>query len=485
MPSKPREQWIPNHKLRAARERVYGRKSRTPFANAVKRRCEARFGGHCGVDHRKIRRWEEGECVPDLCHQEVICELFEVPWEERDQLGFPVPHSSQPLPELAAKTVLDGGLVLNMPLREVLNGVALVNGQCPMCGSQNGAAGWPASNGTEDDANRRKASRRLGTAALALAVPGTSAALGAQLAAALQRPRYLDTKALDDLQALVADCGRRSLYTPPAKLFAEVGPRLRQLTRLLDEPLSDSHRHRLYVITGDLAGVTAWLARDLRDSEGARACFEAGMRAAQEAGDHELSAYLLASLGHVTTDRREAANLLSEAAVTAQKVGGRSTHAWIAGGAAENLAAVKDVAASRAMLRMAERATNQITREEQSRWVHHWDHSRFLLHQGVVELRLDQPQVAQAAFEHALSALHPALARLRSGVMAHLAVAHFGQGHIDEGCVWTHRAIDLAADYADMLRVAQICQLKMALQPYMDTRAAQEVGERLRVECPL
>jgi hypothetical protein len=144
MPSKPRKQWIPNHKLRAARERVYGRKSRTPFANAVKRRCEARFGGHCGVDHRKVRRWEEGQCVPDVCHQEVICELIEVPWEERDQLGFPVPDSSEPslsepVSEVTAKTALRGGLVLNKPVepvREVLNGVTVVNGQCSVCGCQ-------------------------------------------------------------------------------------------------------------------------------------------------------------------------------------------------------------------------------------------------------------------------------------------------------------------------------------------------------------
>jgi len=84
MPPKPRDQWVPNDKLRAARERVYGRKSRTPFANAVKRRCRARYGGGCGVDHRTVRRWEDSQCVPDVCHQEVICELFGVPWEERD-----------------------------------------------------------------------------------------------------------------------------------------------------------------------------------------------------------------------------------------------------------------------------------------------------------------------------------------------------------------------------------------------------------------
>jgi hypothetical protein len=64
-----------------------------------------RFGGHCGVDHRKVRRWEQGQCVPDICHQEVICDLFELSWEEREQLGF----GNQLSPEIeSAATCLRG-----------------------------------------------------------------------------------------------------------------------------------------------------------------------------------------------------------------------------------------------------------------------------------------------------------------------------------------------------------------------------------------
>jgi hypothetical protein len=477
-------------RLQAARERVYGRKSRTPFANAVKRRCEERFGGHCGVDHRKIRRWEEGACVPDLCHQEVTCDLFDVPWEERELLGFGVspynaPSRNRHLPEVAAATGANGALVLDGSAAPGSRGIVLVNGQGEVCGrlvSAAGLAGSPAYHNCHnkgDDANRREATRLLGTAALAFALPETLLSLGTQLAAALECPRYLDTKALDTLQALVAGFGRRFLYNPPAKLFAEVGPRLWQLIRLLEEPLADAHRQRLYVITGDLAGVAAWLAHDLRDDEGARACFKAGMRAAQEGGDHELYAYLLASLGHMTIEPREAATLFTGAAVAAQQVGKPSTYAWIAGGAAEKLAAVADAAASRAMLQSAELATNQIEREEQPRWVHHWDHSRLLLHQGVVEMSLNQPEAAQTALERALSALHPTLARLRSGVMAHLAVVHFQQHHVDEGCIWTHHAIDLAAEHEGMLSISQICQLKNSAAPYMEMSAVREVAERL------
>jgi hypothetical protein len=469
MPSKPRDQWIPNPKLQAARERVYGRKSRTPFARAVKRRCEARFGAGCGVDHRKVRKWEEGECVPDVCHQEVICELFGVPWEQRDELGFPVSvvkrsRSKEPEKE---------------PQPEGRKGLSLVNGQSVVCGGRSGAAAWPGGNGKGQNANRRDVHRHLGTAALAFSVPETPLSLGAQLAAALRRPRYLDTAALNGLEALVADFGYRFLSTPAATLLAEVSPRLWQLTRLLDEPLRDGHRQRLCAIIGDLAGVVAWLARGMQDYEGAHACCEAGMLAAQEAGDDELYAYLLASMSDATTDPREAADFAAEAAAVAQHVGGPSTHAWIAGKAAEKLAVVQDGAASRGMLGMAETATNQTEREERPRWVHHWNHSRFLRDQGVVEMCLDQPEAAQAAFADALSSLHPALVKLRSSVMADLAVAHFQQRHVDEGCAWIHQAIDLRAEHGDKLRMDKAGQLKVALRPYMDTPAAQEAAERL------
>ncbi|MGH8901197.1 MAG: hypothetical protein ACRDYA_05835 [Egibacteraceae bacterium] len=436
-----------------------------------------------------MRRWEEGECIPDVCHQEVICELFEVPWEEREQLGFPVPVVDQsplnePVPAEDTGLVVASGLTSGESVPSVTPGLALVNGQCSVCGDQNGTpslTGSPVDQGKEEDANRTEANRLLGMTALSFALPRDTRSLGTQLVAALQRPRYLDTKTLDDLQALVTDFGRRALSTPPAKLFDEVSPRLWQLVRLLDEPLRDAHRQRLYVVTGDLAGVAAWLAHDLRDHEGAHACFEAGMRAAQEAGDYELYAYLLAGLGHVTTDLREAANILIGAEIAAQKVAKPSTYAWIAGAAAKKLAAVEEVATSRAMLQRAERATNQAEREEQPRWVYHWDHSRFLRYQGAVELYLDQPHVAQVAFEDALSVLRSELAKVRSAVMADLAVAHFQQRHVDAGCVWTHRALDLRAEQGDILRVSLVYKLTVALRPYMEMRVAQEVAERLGV----
>jgi hypothetical protein len=489
MPLKPRDQWKPNVKLQTAREEAFGKKSRARFAGAVKRRCQELYGGHCGVDHRTVRRWEEGACEPDVCHQQAICDVLCVPWEERDRLGFPVPVVDQspfgePVPARGTGLVAAREPIIGESAPSVTSGFALVNGQRSVCGGQNGTpslTGSLAGHGKEDDANRGEANRLLGMAALSFALPETPVSLGAQLMTALQHPRYLDTKALDDLQALVTDFGRRALYTPPAELFDEVGPRLWQLIRLLDEPLRDAHRQRLYVITADLAGVAAWLARDLRDYEGAWACFEAGMRAAQEAGDYELYAYLLAGLGHVATDLRGAANMLIGAEIAAQKVATPSTYAWITGAAAQKLAAVKDVATSRAMLQKAERATNQTEGGEQPRWVYHWGHSRFLRHQGCVELHLNQPQVAQAAFEDALSVLHSKLIKLRSAVMADLAVAYFRQRQVDEGCVWTHRAIDLRAEQEDTLRGFHVRELTVALRPYMDIRVAREVVERLGV----
>jgi hypothetical protein len=71
-------------------------------------------------------------CLPS----EVIYELFKVPWEERDQLGFPMGARNEPLLE----TALDNTSVLDELIREVSKRLALVKGQCLACGCQNGTA---------------------------------------------------------------------------------------------------------------------------------------------------------------------------------------------------------------------------------------------------------------------------------------------------------------------------------------------------------
>jgi hypothetical protein len=164
MPRKPRDQWIPNPKLQAARERLYGRKSRARFANAVRRRCEQRFGAGCGVDHRRVRRWEEGESRSDVYHQEVICELAGVAWEEREQLGFGEQASDGASgtagdAKTDVATAVNGALVLADPAVQGGAEIVVVNGQGGVCEGlvvPAGLVGNGASQQEGDAADRRE-----------------------------------------------------------------------------------------------------------------------------------------------------------------------------------------------------------------------------------------------------------------------------------------------------------------------------------------
>lgn len=64
------------------------------------------FGGHWGWSTAKVRRWEEGASNPGLYHQQAICDLLGVAWDERERVGFAVP---EPAPEPEAALALRAG----------------------------------------------------------------------------------------------------------------------------------------------------------------------------------------------------------------------------------------------------------------------------------------------------------------------------------------------------------------------------------------
>jgi len=280
MPVKPRDQWVPNPKLQAAREGVHGRKSRTPFANAVKRRCEERFGGHCGVDHRKIRRWEEGACVPDLCHQEVICDLFEVPWEEREQLGFGTPEHSHPSP---TGRVPEVALVLDKPAAELGRGIVMVNGQ----GAEPAVFG----------------------AVMGLPMMGIDDLK--HIAAAMDDARrYFDRRVIDyfrrQLHVCAADDGTRGPQQTLPKVLGIIGALERKIREV-----KPALRPELLVLGAQCSEFVGWLYRDLGVLGWTRYWHDQAMEWAQAAGDRELQGYVLLRKSQAAWDERDGLRMLT------------------------------------------------------------------------------------------------------------------------------------------------------------------------------
>lgn len=268
MPLRPRDQWKPNVKLQSAREQAFGKKSRTRFAGAVKRRCEQLYGGHCGVDHRKVRRWEEGACDPDVGHQQAICDVLGVPWEQREQLGFPVPSR-----------------------REPALGVALNAEQCPACGSLVAAAalGAGAVDGEEGDANRWEFLWGGGATAVVAATERLQ-----RLASALRLP----AKPRPDAASLrvVADA-LSSTYTT-AKADDVLSPARQHLSSVvsgLGQVGSSGQRAKLLAVGVDMACLCGWLARSSGAIGDAHAYFTLAADFAEASAQPELEARALGS----------------------------------------------------------------------------------------------------------------------------------------------------------------------------------------------
>lgn len=235
MPTRSRDQWVPNPMLQAAREQVFG--GRTPFARAVKRRCEQRFGGHCGVDHRKVRRWEEGESVPDIYHQQVICEVLEVPWDERERLGFAVPDRSGREAEVAS-------------------GVVLVNEQCPVCAARVTTAELGAGSTENEECPTNRGEFLRGGAAGVVSVATSQLQ---RLASVLDFP--VKDRPAASARAVADALSATYTTATTADLFGPVRQHLSRVVHGLGEVMLPRERAELLVVGVDMACLCGWLAR--------------------------------------------------------------------------------------------------------------------------------------------------------------------------------------------------------------------------------
>jgi hypothetical protein len=119
-----------------------------------------------------------------------------------------------------------------------------------------------------------------------------------RLSAALAQPRRLDDTAMRDLEAVTASLESQYATVAPVTLTGAVQDHLATVTQLLDGHPPARLQTRLYSQAGEVAGLAGWLAADMSQHDRALIYFDNGIKAAQEANDHALGAYLL---GSVTT----------------------------------------------------------------------------------------------------------------------------------------------------------------------------------------
>jgi transcriptional regulator with XRE-family HTH domain len=197
---------------------------------------------HLPVTGRMVGKWERGEATPKGVYRRGLCLLFGATAEE---LGLYQP------PEKGIE---------DMQRRAFLQGLGVLTGFAV------------ASSFTYEPWER--------------------------LSAALAQPRRLDDTAMSDLEAVTASLETQYATVAPVTLTGAVQGHLATITQLLDGRPPAQFQTRLYSLAGEVAGLAGWLSADMGQHDRALIYFDNGIKAAQEAKDQPLGAYLL---GSVTT----------------------------------------------------------------------------------------------------------------------------------------------------------------------------------------
>ncbi|HSR25043.1 MAG TPA: helix-turn-helix transcriptional regulator [Candidatus Eisenbacteria bacterium] len=307
---------------------------------------------------------------------------------------------------------------------------------------------------------------------------------------ALGRAGRFDSATVDELERVTH--GLESLEPTGICSRALLGPataHLDAIAMLLQAPLPSGIRSRLCSLAGETAGLAGWLRWNLDDPGGASACFRSGLRAAREAGDRALGAYLVGAIacrlpGHEAP------------AITLSLLGGRAfglgqadaspaTGAWLA---AKEAGAWAQLGREDSCLRALDRAAEIV---ERLPGAGHEDVSRprfttigrtwLAGERGVSLARLGHVEEARAILRPVLASLGPTSERDRLWLLAALAGVHAELGEAEEACLLARSALMGASRMHLSPVVRLVAGLRPRLERHRRSLAVQELDEHLRM----
>jgi transcriptional regulator with XRE-family HTH domain len=435
---------LPNRRLRLQR-RLRGW-SQDDVAAGLCRVAGGRGERDLGVDATMVSRWERGARHPRPRYVRLLCQLFDLPAE---QLG------------LVPDVDLDG-----MDL----------------------AAG--------DDRRRaafiREMTSLLGVAPIPPAgCPGAPGLAPAptegweRLEAALDRPGRVDEETVAHLERMTLALESLEPTAVSSQLLGPATGHLNAVSALLQASQPAALRARLSSVAGEAAGLVGWLRWNLDDAEGATACFRAGLRAAREAHDRALGAYLVGALACRLPARQDPAGSLR---LLTERTGGfvqaeasPATRAWLVAKEADLSAQLgRESACMRALERAAaivECLPPGLAGRPRFTMV---DRTWLAGERGASLVKLGRAAEARTVLAPVLEALGPSSERDRLWLTTSLAVAHAELGDPEEAC----RLALSALAGATRMHLAPIIQLVRAVHDRLDRHrpnpAVEELHDELR-----
>ncbi|HYW25327.1 MAG TPA: helix-turn-helix transcriptional regulator [Terriglobales bacterium] len=256
------------------------------------------------------------------------------------------------------------------------------------------------------------------------------------------------------------------------------------VSELLRTSASGDIRRRLCSVAGEAAGLVGWLRWNLDDAAGASACFRTGLRAAHEADDGELGAYLVGAVACRLPRQQDPADslrlLTGRTMGYAQADASPATRAWLAAKEADAWARLGREAECLRALERAGDLVEGLEEDEPGR-------PRFTVvdrgwlagERGASLARLGRLDEARSTLRPVLARADPATERDRLWLLAALAGAHVDAGEPEEACRLAQAALTGAARRHLAPVVHLVREITDRLEQHRRCHAVQELEARL------
>ena len=288
--------------------------------------------------------------------------------------------------------------------------------------------------------------------------------------------------AIAQIEAKLISRGGELPNTPPALLRRPLLDDYRQVTAWLGGSQPVAQRRRLYTVAAQLAGMVGTVSFDLHDPVKAEAYYQVALKAAGEAGDDPVAAWVLANISYLEVHRgaMQAALQAAQAAAArvARSAGITTQHAWLAALEAELHAGLGDAPATRTALQRAEHAIEQARPETRRAGIDFFTPEKLPAHMGSCFMLLGQPKLAHEFSAEALNRLGPR-AKSRWFVRVDLATALVQQGELEEAVTLAGASLTALSgdDWTPRLE-QRVKDFRRVLQPFSTARAVRSFNER-------
>jgi transcriptional regulator with XRE-family HTH domain/tetratricopeptide (TPR) repeat protein len=306
-----------------------------------------------------------------------------------------------------------------------------------------------------------------------------------RLTHALRHPGRVDQHAVAHLERVTVALEQLEPMVDSRSIVGLVSGHIATISELLEGSLNEGIRRQLCSIAAETTGLAGWLRFVADDSSGAQAYWRIAQRAAHEAEDQPLGAYLMGRAACKPFYREDAHSRLARLDGSFGQYATLPTQAWLATLKAEAHALIGEADVCQRALDTAQTELARARDGEPIRpRVRFFDQVWLDGAKGVTLAKLGEHEEAQSALRNALEQLDPCWQKHRAWLLAILASTYVAEGRPEEACQVMGQSLAIVAALQTEADLGQLIALRGDLEPWARTTAVQEFDEKVHLMAP-